>query len=108
MSNKRKKNRKLKRQLLNIFILICFTASAFLLYQAIITKLDEKTNRETYSEIEEIFERSIRENPPLTEEPEPSTSPEPAPEQSDEPVVTEFPGQTPTTSPSLTPTPTPT
>ena len=103
MSNKKKKNKKLKRSLLNIFILICFTAAAFLLYQAVITKLDEKSSKETYSEIEAIFEQSIKENPPVQETP--STSPEVSPD----PEITEAPGPSaePSQEPSQEPVPTP-
>lgn len=106
---KKKSNRKLKRRILNIFILLCFTASAILLYQAITTKLDENSNRETYSEIEEIFEQSIKENPPeeQTDNPigitVPGTSENPT--QSEAPVQSETPFPEPTTIPQNTPEP---
>ena len=112
MSDTKKKKKKLKRTLLNIFILICFTASAFLLYQAVVTKLDEKSNIETYSEIEAIYENSIRENPPevisqepvLTETPAVSESPSETP--SPQPTVTATPAPTPAPSQEITPEPT--
>lgn len=99
---KKKSNRKLKRRILNIFIVICFAASAMLLYQALVTKLDEKSNRETYSEIEEIFEKSLLENPSVTEEPEPSESPEPTTEPTEEPAQSASPTPTPQPTPEET------
>jgi len=83
-----KKNRKIRKRLLNIFIVICFAASAILLYQAIMTKLDEDRNRETYGAIEEIFEQSILENPP-EEEPSPTETTVPNVSPTIEPSPTE-------------------
>ena len=111
MNEQSRKKRKIKRRLLNIFILICFIASAFLLYQAIITKLDEKNSIETYSEIEAIYENSIRENPPefVSQEPvptdDPNASENPSETSSPEPSMIPSPSPQPTPSPEITPGP---
>ncbi|HRX43365.1 MAG TPA: class B sortase [Clostridia bacterium] len=111
MNEQSRKKGKIKRRLLNIFILICFIASGLLLYQAIITKIDENNSIETYSEIEAIYENSIRENPPevVSQEPvhsdDPTASENPSETSSPEPTIIPTPSPRPTPSPEITPAP---
>lgn len=100
--NKDKKTNKKKgssKIWLNMFILACFVAGAFLIYQAVIVKIDEKRTNETYLEIEELYNESIalyEEKKSLVsiepDEPEPTTSANPDVQATDAPK----PSQTPT------------
>lgn len=102
MSSDKKKRKILKRRLLNIFILLCFSAAAYLLYQSVITKLDEKKNIETYSEFEELYSDGLEVATSVSPAPPPSLSPAP----SETPITTEAPEPDPSQEPVPTPTPT--
>jgi len=106
---KKKKNKNLKKRILNIFILVCFTAAAYLFYQSLMTKMDEKNSNETYSEIEDLYAEGIAINidhgtvPDPTKDPLPIESSEPTPVATDipapTPIITEEPEPTPTVNP---------
>lgn len=99
--SKKRKNRRIKRTLLNMFILLCFSAAAFLLYQSVITKLDEKNTNETYAEIERIYNSAVL----AAEEATPSSEPSPVPTIG---PGTQDPSPSAASSPTSTPSPTPT
>ena len=105
MSNDKKKRKILKRRVLNIFILLCFSAAAYLLYQAVITKLDERKSNDTYSEIENLYVQGIALDENIGTEPEISQLPKPT--SMPEPTSTIGPTPTPTNTPASTPKPDP-
>lgn len=91
--NKSKKN--IKRRVLNIFILVCFTIAAYLLYQSLMTKLDEKKSNITYSEIENLYSEGLSATFPSTKIPQPSSLPDETLYPSQMPVESEQPVRTP-------------
>lgn len=105
--NKKKNKSKLKRRVLNIFIVICFAAAAILLYQSFMTKLDEKKSVDTYSEIEDLYVQGIALSNDKTPDPAETDSPQPTVEPTitpnPTPEVTETPA--PTANPTVQPTP---
>ena len=92
-----------------VFILICFTAAAYLFYQSLMTKLDEKNSNETYSEIEDLYSEGLTVEVVGTEEPQPSSIPVNSEAPSPIPIETDVPVETPnpTVIPVITPTPDP-
>ena len=106
---KKKKNKKLKRRVLNVFILLCFAAAAVLLYQSVITKMDERNSTETYSEIEELYVQGIAlsndktPDPVVSVTPQPTITPAVIPEPTAQPSAT----ATPTAEPTPVPLPDP-
>ena len=108
-ADKKKKNKKLKRRVLNIFIILCFVAAAVLLYQGLMTKLDEKRSRETYSEFEDLYVQGIALSGDSTPDPLITNLPDPTPVPSESPVPTSEPSETPepTASPSVEPSSSP-
>ncbi len=111
--NKKKKNKKLKRRMLNVFILLCFAAAVVLLYQSVMTKLDEKNSNETYSEIEDLYVQGIAlsndktPDPGASETPRPTITPAETPEPTQEPTEQPSPSITPTVEPTPTALPDP-
>jgi sortase B len=103
MKKKDRKNKGIKKTALNMFILICFAAGAFLLYQSVLAKIDEKRTNETYSEIEAIYEENLAEY-----ENETSEDSKPTPSLETTTTITPEPTSAPTATPSPTPSPTPT
>jgi len=106
---KKKKNKKVKRRVLNVFILLCFAAAAVLLYQSVITKLDEKNSTETYSEIEDMYVQGIATanettpDPVITITPQPTASTGPTSNPSVEPAPSADPTAKPTPAPAPAP-----
>ena len=98
---KKRKSNRIKRRVLNLFILLCFTAAAYLFYQSVMTKLDEKNSNEIYSEIEELYAEgiAIEFDPVLSTEPSPTSAPEPSPIVTQKPIVTAQPEPTQTVDP---------
>ncbi len=98
---KKKTSKNLKKRVLNIFVLVCFTAAAYLFYQSLMTKLDEKNSNETYSEIENLYAEGIAIEVDPTSSPVPSSTitPVPSPTTTQEPVETIQPEPTPTVDP---------
>lgn len=100
-TDKGKKSKNIKRRVLNIFILLCFTAAAYLFYQSIMTKLDEKNSKEIYSEFETLYAEglAIEIDPAVNPETSPTITPEPSPSITDTPVETASPELVPTVDP---------
>jgi sortase B len=106
--NRKKKSKKLKRRVLNVFILLCFAAAAVLLYQGIITKLDEKRSAETYSKIEDLYVQGIALSDNATPDPVVTNTPEPTAGPAESPSPTVSPSAEPTNTPEPTQQPEPT